>query len=942
MPTAIIHAYGRPLVGTAPIANPPAPTPEVLPTLKDLSVTTSFNIPLSSGGYITTPSQPVTPGSKITITPNDGRLAIVAGAYARGASAWETAGTTVFTIVEEYTGKSGAKVTRTSTATITAVAPVVVVVPVTPTLAQVADVVGVYTRAGVKIGQVPAGASLTGTNAGHLSVDALGQVTIASPVQSGGLAASYNLTVVGGGAITAMTFSTVPNTWTVTNAAEIESAFALVKAVTNRDGKLGVPTGTVITSPAVNISAAGTAPENVIWRRYIELKGAKMAGTVVDANKNLGPADVDPLGFQRLVGGVAGHGLYAGLNGKQAYQWDALASVSGGSITIYCPTALDTVSGKTGGATMTAMVYCEDCTPIRFENIDFNLMSSVDMYDSKATAPVYVTREAVISVTAASAITSATAGGGVLQVSFDDVGAGYAPGQVWNVGIDKKSGGGSGFAGTARTKGDGTIDPTTFVIKAAGTQYTTASKLKVYEIRVWDPPQLTDAPQFPAYNPVSKTFGKFYQFIGTTKEARQEGTVPTDYPSYVFSKCRFGIGGRPDRTSFRVNRCINITNAHNHLVVEDCLFDYMWIGIGHSRWCRTDMRRNKFINYTNDIIDTYPTAGLLDPVATAANGRQTLYTQPPSGLRARALMMVTDNYIGKPEMTSLLMSNSHSDGHQHGAGNDLQTQDCLFAHNIYNMNATSTYMVTQGIFDNGNSTASKRQKIKFNFCAASSTNSLCFSYTDTSDPLGTLIENNFSTRTVYSAADFGSGVDAIGGAVNLMGGPEVATIRRNVIKEIWDMGPTDGGRISFNPSTGILMSNPSSIPSQTTTVTRKNKLTGQNVGPIYVSDNFFLSYLTPNTGAGNSYPEIFRDVNAIGQGPAFIWNGTLGISGPGAGNYSIGFHRWWEKVRDTPASGSWTDTLAACDRARADIQSIFTPLAGTGADGRHCFPAEVF
>jgi hypothetical protein len=942
MTAAIIHAYARPLVGTAPVANLPPPTPPALPTLKDLTVTASFNIPLAEGGYITTPSQPVTPGSVITITPNDGRLAVVAGAYVRGPAAWTTGGTTAFTITEKYTGAGGASVTRVSTATITAVAPVVV--PPAPTLAQVADAIGVYTRAGVKIAQTPAGSSLTGTNVDHVAVDALGQVTVSNAGQSAGLAASYNLTVVGGGSINTLSFTTLPNTWTATTAAEIEAAFNVAKLITNRDGRIALPTGTVITSPAVNVSAAGTAPANVIWRRYIELKGAKMAGTIVDANKNLTPQDVDPKGFTPLVGGVFGHGQYAGLNGKQAYQWDATASVSGGSITIYCPTTLDTVSGKTGGATMTAMVYAEDCWPLRFENVDFNLMSSVDMYDSKVTAPTYVTREAVISVT------KVTAAGGVAEVSFDDAGAGYAPGRVWDVGIDTKTaaGGNGRFAATAKTKGDGTIDPATFFIKASGSGYTTSSKLKVYELRVWDPPQLTDAPQFPAYNPVTKAFGKFYQFIGSSREARQEGTTPNDYCSFVFSKCRFGIGGRSDRTSLRVNRCINITSAHNHLLVEDCLFDYMWIGIGHAKWCRTELRRNSFVNYTNDIIDTYPTTALIDPVKTAEarainpSAPAVPYDDLPSGLRAEALMIVTDNYIGKPEQTSLLMSNSHSDGHQHGAGGDKQKQNILYAHNILNMNATSTYMVTQGYFDNGNSEAPKRAKVKYNFSCVSSTNALNFSYTGASEPEATLFECNFATRSVYSAVDFGSGVDAIGGGINPMGVVEVATLRRNTIKEVWDMGPGNGGRIAFNPSTGIMMANPSSIPSQTTTVPRINKLTNQPVGPIYISDNFFLSYLTPNTGAGNSYPEIFKDKNAAGQGPCFIWNPALGISGPGAGQYSIGFHRWWEKVRDTPASGSWTDTWAAMRRAQADIQSIFTPLAGSGADGRHPFPAEVF
>lgn len=918
MTAAVIVATTTPLNGKNNDSGGPVVDP--LPTLNDLSATGSFTIPTDENALLALMPAGAKSGATYTVSPNDGRLKVSNGAYVRGPTAWTAAGTTIFTITETFSNTLGQSVSKNSTVTITANAPVVVV----PGLATVVDAVGRNTRSGVKIGQLPAGASLSGTNSTHFTVDALGQVTVSAAGQTAGLAASYSMTVTGGGSINTMAFSALANTFTVTNATELEAAFNVAKLTTNVDWKLAIPTGTTINSPAVLV-----APQNIITRRYIELKNAMMAGTIVDDNKNLTPQDIQPLGFTAMSGGNAGTSLWAGLNGKQAYNPDAVASVSGGSITIYCPTVM--------GAKMNALVYAVDCKPLRFENIDFCLMSSVDMYDSKATAPTYITREAVISVASVSPT------GGVLTVTFDDVGADYPPNYI--VGIQKASGLGGSFAASAVAKADGTIDPASFVIKNAGSGHTTATKLRVFESRVWDPKQLPDAPQFPAYNPANGSGGLFYQFKGQSTTVKQDDGVAEDYSSFVFRKCRFGIGGRSDIPAIpplRYNRCINISN-HNHMVIEDCLFDGFWIAVGHTKWVRTDARRNAFFNYTNDIFDTYPTTPNIDPAKTGPNNR---YDLLPAPFRNTGYIFDTDNYCGRADQTTLLLSNSHSDYRQHSGTNDLQTQNVLFANNWLNMHCSSLYITTQGYLDNGDGTAPKKQKVRFNFAAASTTNSIMTSYTDTSDPNASVFENNFSTRTIYGTPDLGGGVDTIGGGINIIKYVQGTVIRRNVIKEVWDMGPANGGRIAFNPPgdtimKGQLTTNPDINSTQPRTY-RPDPTNQPNyrvpVGPVYIYDNFFISYLTPDTGAGTSYPEVFKGVNAVGDGPAFIWNGTTGTGG----FVAIGFHRWWEKVRDVPTTRSWADWWAAVARGKADIQSIFTPQAGSGADGRHCFPAASF
>jgi hypothetical protein len=921
MTAAVIVSTTVPLNGTA--AFDPGPVVDPLPVLNDLSATASFNIPAAEGSFLAAIPAGAKAGSVYTISPNDGRVKIQGGAYVRGPSAYGTAGVTAFTITETFTNTLGQSVSRNSTLTVTAVAPVVVV----PGNATVADGVGRKTIAGVKIAQLPAGASLTGTGATHFSVDALGQVTVntvgaaytttatapnqangffgswTAAVNTGGanggagLNASYSLTVVGGGSVTSLAFSTLANEFTATNANEIMASFAALKSALTTDHKIVIPTGTTISSS-------------------VKLQGAKFPGLIVDENSNLLPQDINPLGFGPMSGGNAGPSLWGpGFNGKQAYNPNAVATMSGGSLKIYCPTV--------AGAKIDALMWLSDVTAIHFENLDFCRMSPVDMYDSKPYAPTYVTTEI------AGTVTAVNGAGGVVSINWTSLGSGFPPGyilEIWKAPIANNPG--NGFSASAKVGPNGAMDLSTFVIKQPGTGHTTATKIDCRWIRIWDPDQRVNG-QIPADMPNNR----FYQLFINSVTPPNNDTVTADwYPSIIIRKCRFGIGSRNDVPSvLRYNRTVSIT-SHNRLVVEDCLWDGFWIAMGQTRHVRTDFRRNAFRKYTNDIVDVYPVTPDMDPVASAAataarkaqdptfTGTVTvLYTQLPAPFRQELLFIRTDNYTGGPDESNLLFSNSHSDDHQHGGGGDFDPQNLLYANNFINMHCSSTYITTQGYFDNNDNPNPKRGKFTYNFAAASTTNTIVTASTVPSD--GIVFERNFSTRTIAGPEDLGGGVDFIGGGINLIKGPQGQIIRRNTIKEVWEMDTGDGGRITSDPPSGIMTKfNAPTVP--------------RNKGPIYISDNFYLSYLTPNTGAGNSYPEIFKGLNAVGQGPAFVWDGTL-VSGKPA----IGFQHWWDYVRDTPATNSWTDTWAAVARGKADIQSIFTPQSGSGADGRHCFPA---
>lgn len=733
--------------------------------------------------------------------------------------------------------------------------------------------VGRQTRSGVKVAQLPAGSVIaSGTNSGHFAVDGAGAVTVSAAGQTAGLQTPDYVLAITGGTVTTLDIPTEANTFDVTTGAQSTAAeTAALAAGPTVDWKIRVRNGSVITD-SLTMSKV-------------------LSGAISDPNTGIQPT---------LAGQLA---LNRGVN---------IASVSGGSITFGPRTQY--------GAKLAVAPTFQGCGPYLVENFDFTKTATADNYNAKfnsVTQPFLWKPEVSISKT--SAVTISVASPAVVTwtahglkpnypVVFSNSGGalptGITAGTTYyvdtvtdanNFTLRTTPPGGTGTAVAATAAGTGTQTATTTAggvigvgtITQNGVGYLASTNVRKIYITYkasgagsgfngWF--DANDDGTIDATSPLTVTAtGTLYDSTTnfrapTVSEGVQISTQQTDISTATVPQCTISVNGTVKANMiFRGNRWgtqAGNVNRYNtcvwarqfgKLIFENNVCDGFYAGLQCFAGDELDIRNNEVKNYVNDGVDFYPSA-------TVLAGQ----TQMLSRFHDNLFYMLND--------TSVDWSNSHSDPLQIGSGGDLLDHATLDVYNFMYTPSDVTKLTGQG-FQNGDTTKNIRARIANNFWTGSTTNMAIMWRCDPANP--SIAVNNTGIRQ-RRADDTAIGTSAIPATIR----PAAAggyRITGNVIGEVWDQ--VSGAHFNTDPVGG-------------------SRVGGGTIGTYYSDNNGYVNEQTPNTGNGDSFPEVFA-----GGPSAFVWMGPV-----------IGWQIAPGVIR--------TDTAAHC---KADITSIFAIAPGAAA-----------
>jgi hypothetical protein len=387
-------------IGLSQLSDPANPGP-IAPSLNALQFTGSstYSSALAAGSVLGTLSG-TTPGSTLTVTSS------VADAVARSGtnllkglgSPTPAAGSTqtfTVTVTETLIGATGSP--RATTFTFTASTPAAATTTLT------AEAVGALTRSGVRVVQLAAGATISGTNSGHFN-NVAGAISVSDAGQ-GNLSGPYTFTVTGDPAVTLLTIPV--DTGNILDANNYNEWFAAaqycIATSKTTDWTIMLRAGTVIDG--------GTSSVNTRSIQASNFSGAngQMRGRLVTAN--LVETALPTPSYNATTGVVSGTGATRGrvvkvfLDGVQTSRTDMVRMDGTWSFTIrpkptgtpvftafeydrasFAAANPDNVSTLSGGslttsarvrdaATVSTALHFTGVTPLQFKNLKFNRVS---------------------------------------------------------------------------------------------------------------------------------------------------------------------------------------------------------------------------------------------------------------------------------------------------------------------------------------------------------------------------------------------------------------------------------------------------------------------------------------------------------------------------------------------------------------------------------------
>ncbi len=708
---------------------------------------------------------------------------------------------------------------------------------------------GQLTRSGIRFGTLTAGASLYGTNSNYFAIDASGNITVTSSGQ-GNLSGTFHF-AVNNSTYTDLTITTIANAYHIDSDASFDIAKNLIVAAGGTfDWFIYLTEGTNLTlNHTISVSLSGPI--------------YNFAGAIVDANLNVMPNDV--------------------IGNSSVYNRNAVASVSNGSLTILCATYL--------GAKLSGQLFVQS-GPVRVVNLDFNKLGpgACNINDGGATfaqgsavvtnlwdtdgyvigGPITPGSTGGSNVIPTTTVASVNAGASTITMSKNAVG--NAVGITITVGAQNITGNitsGSAVVSAASTTSGIVVGQAIAAIPwlPVGTVIQSIDA-NAKTLTLTNAANASGVIGFISDRTTASNIINTSQIVvsGTTV-----GGSRVAWADCVISNCRLGTWSVSQDPKL-INSCINHTG--DRLIVEDCVFDGHWRAIYSRSGSLSAIRRNTFQNGGDDPFQSFTNA------------------PTPPGV-TQIVIQHSDN-LWFNCLETYAWCNSHGDFCQVGASNDLTDYGLIFMHNTQWTPTNQGYFTTQSILYN----PSKMfyGYIANSFFAISSTNSPDVGHAQPNTMVitkNTILRYNYADPNNNQPSKLGAGTANISAGVVIFNGYN-QNITQNVYGQIWDQSAPGGLRYTADPPGGQFTS-------------------ADGTGPVYANNNKYISERTANTGAGNSFPEVFANVTAA----------SVTLMSPGDYIDSvIGWSNYRQNIR--------TNTRANC---LADIQAAFAAKPGSTIDG---------
>lgn len=710
---------------------------------------------------------------------------------------------------------------------------------------------GQLTRSGVRFGTLTVGASISGTNANYFSVDASGNISVASAGQ-GHLSGTFLFTV-NNSTYTDLTITTIANAYHVDSDASFDTAKNLIvaAAATTTDWLIYITEGTnLVSNHTIAVSLAGPT--------------YNFAGAIVDANLNITPNAV--------------------ISNPSVYDRNAVAAVSGGSLTILCSTYL--------GATLSGQLFVQS-GPVRVTNLDFNKIGpgACNINDSGAT---FAQGSAVVTnlwdtdgyviggpitpgstgganvIPTSTTVSSVNAGASTITMSKNATGT--ATGITITIGAQSVAGNitsGSPIISSASTT-SGVIAGQAITAIPWLPSGTVIQSIDVNAKTI----TLTRSANASGASGLISDRTTASGVINSSQIVVSGTTVSGSRVAWadcVVSSCRLGTWSVSQDPKL-INTCVNHTG--DRLIVEDCMVDGHWRA-SYSRSGRlTAIRRNTFQHSGDDPFQSFTNA------------------PTPPGV-TQIVIQHSDN-LWFNCLETYAWSNSHGDFCQAGSGNEFTDYGLIFLHNTQWTPTNQGYFSTQTILYNPPKML--YGYVANNFIAISSTNGPDVGHAQPNTMVitkNTVLRYNYANPENNHPSALGKGTSNISAGVVIFKGYN-QNMTQNVYGDIWDQSAAGGLRYTSDPLSGQFTP-------------------ADGSGPVYASNNKYISERTANTGAGNSFPEVFVNVTA---------NGTTVMQPADYIDSVIGWSNYRQNIR--------TDTRAHC---LADIQAAFAARPGSIIDG---------
>lgn len=709
---------------------------------------------------------------------------------------------------------------------------------------------GQLTRSGIKFAFLTAGASIVGTNSNYFNVDAAGTVTVSSAGQ-GNLSGTFNFTV-NNSTYTNLTITTIANAYHIDSDASFDVAKnAIVAAPGTTNWAIYLTEGTnLISNHTIAVSLAGPT--------YV------FPGSIVDDNLNVLPNAV--------------------IANPAVYNRNAVASVTGGSLTINCSTYL--------GASISSQLFVQS-GPVLINNIDFNKLGpgACNINDGGAT---FSQNSAVITnlwdtdgYVIGGPITPGSTGGstvipisttvssvnaGASTITMSKIANGNATAISITIGAQIITGnltlGSAVISSVSSTSGIVAGQAVTSIAWLPTGTVILSIDTNAKTLTLTHPANAGGAVGIISDRTTASGVLNTAQVVisGTTV-----GGSRVAWADCVLANCRLGTWSVSQDPKL-INSCINHTG--DRVIVEDCMIDGHWRACFARSGRLTAIRRNTFQHSGDDPFQSFTNA------------------PTPPGV-TQIVIQHSDN-LWFNCLETYAWSNSHGDFCQAGSGNELTDYGLIFMYNTQWTPTNQGYFSTQTILYNPPKML--YGYVANNFIAISSTNGPDVGHAQPNTMVitkNTILRYNYANPDNNHPSSLGKGTANISAGVIIFKGYN-QNMTQNVYGDIWDQSAAGGLRYTSDPLSGQFTP-------------------ADGSGPVYASNNKYISERTANTGAGNSFPEVFVNVTA---------NGTTVMEPADYIDSVIGWSNYRQNVR--------TDTRAHC---LADIQAAFAARPGSIIDG---------